>query len=225
MQIHCKRARSNWLLTITGVNLYCGHPACWLRLAYAVALPSAAKLVSYFRLNPRVHQSGLQPAQHGRINQRSGAPAPADAGGSRMVGRQRAPGPLRAFFLRIRGRRGQPNRSCRNSAQTGDDRLACSPPGRRTLRGPVQRWQPGSVVNLSCVPNACQKGHHLLVSGRLQRQGKYVNAEHARCSAAQRASLHALRRQLATQKQVFATLCPVGKKMASQKGLSISSVV
>ncbi|HEY9207840.1 MAG TPA: transposase, partial [Acidovorax sp.] len=93
------------LLTITGVN-------CIVAIGLLAAIgdigrfASAAKLVSYFGLNPRVRQSGLQPAQHGHISKVGRAHARAmlvEAAWSAA----NAPGPLRAFFLRIRGRRGQ----------------------------------------------------------------------------------------------------------------------
>jgi transposase len=66
---------------------------------------SPEKLVSYFGLNPKVRQSGESPASHGRITK---------AGRSQARGMlveaawtaARVPGPLRAFFRRIKARRG-----------------------------------------------------------------------------------------------------------------------
>jgi len=63
------------------------------------------RLVSYFGLNPRVRQSGNQPATHGRIT-KSG---PGYARGMLVeaaFSTSKAPGPLRAFHERIRARRG-----------------------------------------------------------------------------------------------------------------------
>lgn len=63
------------------------------------------KLVSYLGLNPRVRQSGNQPAAHGRIT-KSG---PGYARGMLVeaaFSASKAPGPLRGFYERIRGRRG-----------------------------------------------------------------------------------------------------------------------
>lgn len=63
------------------------------------------KLVSYFGLNPRVRQSGNQPAAHGRIT-KSG---PGYARGMLVeaaFSASKAPGPLRAFYERVRARRG-----------------------------------------------------------------------------------------------------------------------
>src|SRR4051794_24419575 len=67
--------------------------------------PSPQKLVSYFGLNPRVRQSGLGLAQHGRISKAGRAPAPALLVEAAWAA-AKAPGPLRAFFVRIRARRG-----------------------------------------------------------------------------------------------------------------------
>ena len=66
---------------------------------------SPQKLVSYFGLNPRVRQSGLGAAHHGRISKigRSHARAmPVEAAWAAA----KTPGPLHAFFVRIRARRG-----------------------------------------------------------------------------------------------------------------------
>jgi transposase len=63
------------------------------------------RLVSYFGLNPRVRQSGNQPAAHGRIT-KSG---PGYARGMLVeaaFSASKAPGPLRAFYERLRARRG-----------------------------------------------------------------------------------------------------------------------
>ena len=63
------------------------------------------KLVAYFGLNPRVRQSGGQPASHGRITKAG----PAHARGMLVEAAwsaSKAPGPLRAFYQRVRARRG-----------------------------------------------------------------------------------------------------------------------
>ncbi|MCA1701615.1 MAG: transposase [Actinobacteria bacterium] len=67
--------------------------------------PSARQLVSYLGLDPRVSQSGSEPARHGRISKQG-------PGETRHVlveaawHATRAPGPLRAFHERIAVRRG-----------------------------------------------------------------------------------------------------------------------
>ena len=66
---------------------------------------SPGQLVSYLGLNPRVKQSGGLPASHGRITKQGRAHARGmlvEAAWSAA----RIPGPLRAFFERVRSRRG-----------------------------------------------------------------------------------------------------------------------
>jgi transposase len=63
------------------------------------------KLVAYLGLNPRVRQSGGQPASHGRITKAGSAHARGmlvEAAWSAS----KAPGPLRAFYQRVCARRG-----------------------------------------------------------------------------------------------------------------------
>jgi transposase len=66
---------------------------------------SPRKLVSYLGLDPRVHQSGSGPARHGHISKAGASEA------RHMLGEVAwkvllTPGPLRAFFERVRARRG-----------------------------------------------------------------------------------------------------------------------
>lgn len=66
---------------------------------------SPDRLVSYLGLNPRVRQSGNGPAIHGRITKAG----PAQARGMLVeaaFSASRAPGPLRAFYRRVKERRG-----------------------------------------------------------------------------------------------------------------------
>jgi hypothetical protein len=66
---------------------------------------SPEKLVAYFGLHPRVRQSGGRPAVHGPITKAG----PAHARGMLVEAAwaaSKAPGPLRAFYQRIRARRG-----------------------------------------------------------------------------------------------------------------------
>jgi transposase len=63
------------------------------------------QLVSYLGLNPRVRQSGRQPASHGRITKQGRAHARGMLVEAAFTA-ARTPGPLRAFFERVRARRG-----------------------------------------------------------------------------------------------------------------------
>src|SRR5260370_42149776 len=67
--------------------------------------PSPQRLVSYVGLTPRVRQSGLGLAQHGRLSKRGRSHARAMLVEAARAA-SKAPGPLRSFFLRIRARRG-----------------------------------------------------------------------------------------------------------------------
>ena len=63
------------------------------------------KLVRYLGLNPRVKQSGGQPASHGRITKQGRAHARGMLVEAAWVA-VKTPGPLRAFYERVRARRG-----------------------------------------------------------------------------------------------------------------------
>lgn len=92
------------LITITGVNL---TVAVGLMAAIGDIgrFKSPQKLVSYFGLNPRVRQSGLGAAHHGRISKVGRSHARAMLVEAAWAA-AKAPGPLHAFFVRIRARRG-----------------------------------------------------------------------------------------------------------------------
>lgn len=64
------------------------------------------RLVSYLGLDPRVRQSGNQPARHGRISKQGRAQARGMLVEAAWAC-AKTPGPLRAFFLRVRARRGE----------------------------------------------------------------------------------------------------------------------
>ncbi len=66
---------------------------------------SPDRLVAYFGLNPRVRQSGSQPAAHGRITKAGRAHARGMLVEAAWVA-PKIPGPLRAFYQRVRARRG-----------------------------------------------------------------------------------------------------------------------
>jgi len=92
------------LLTLPGVN-FVTAAALLAAIGDIRRFPSARQLVSYLGLDPRVRQSGLEPARHGRISKQG-------PGETRHVlveaawHATRAPGPLRAFHERVAARRG-----------------------------------------------------------------------------------------------------------------------
>ncbi len=92
------------LMTVPGVNLICaasfmaavGNPYRFL---------TSRKLVAYLGLDPRVKQSGEEPARSGRISKRGSASARwalVETCWSVVL----QPGPMRAFYERIKQRRG-----------------------------------------------------------------------------------------------------------------------
>jgi transposase len=99
----------NWpdarrLMTVPGVNLI-------VAVTFLAAIgdirrfPDRRKLVGYLGLDPRVRQSGNGPATHGRISkQGSGAVRHALVEASWTTVRN--PGPMHAFYQRIRSKRG-----------------------------------------------------------------------------------------------------------------------
>ncbi len=67
--------------------------------------PSAKKLVGYLGIDPRVRQSGQSPARQGRIS-KQGSSNCRHVLGEAAWSAVKTPGPLRAFYQRIRARRG-----------------------------------------------------------------------------------------------------------------------
>ena len=92
------------LLTITGINATVAI-GIWAASGDVTRFRSPEKLVSYFGLNPSVYQSGLQPARHGHISKRGRSHARAMRVEAAWAA-AKSPGPLRAFFHRIRTKRG-----------------------------------------------------------------------------------------------------------------------
>jgi transposase len=92
------------LMTVPGVNVQTA--ATFMASVGDIRRFSApGKLVSYLGLDPRVRQSGNAPARHGRISKAGASEA------RHMLGEvawkvMLTPGPLRAFFERVRARRG-----------------------------------------------------------------------------------------------------------------------
>lgn len=92
------------LITITGVNVIVAAGLV-AAIGDVRRFASPQKLVSYVGLNPRVRQSGVGLAQHGRISKAGRSHARAMLVEAAWAA-AKAPGPLHAFFVRIRARRG-----------------------------------------------------------------------------------------------------------------------
>ena len=93
------------LMTLSGVHVTVAV-ALLAAIGDITRFASSEKLVSYFGLNPSVRQSGNGPAHHGRITKQGRSHARAMLVEAAWAA-ARIPGPLRAFFLRIQGRRGK----------------------------------------------------------------------------------------------------------------------
>ena len=92
------------LMTVPGVNVICA--ATFLAAVGDIRrFPTSRRLVGYLGLDPRVYQSGSEPARGGRISKQGSASARwALVESAWSVAHQ--PGPLRAFYQRVRARRG-----------------------------------------------------------------------------------------------------------------------
>jgi transposase len=92
------------LMTVPGVNVICA--ATFMAAIGDISrFESPRKLVGYLGLDPKVRQSGTTPATHGRISKQGSVRARhalVEASWSTV----RQPGPTRAFYGRIRARRG-----------------------------------------------------------------------------------------------------------------------
>lgn len=93
------------LMTIPGVDMTVAL-AMKAAIGEVTRFDEPQKLVSYLGLNPSVRQSGPGPAYHGRITKQGRGHARGMLVEAAWAA-ARAPGPLRAFFLRVRARRGQ----------------------------------------------------------------------------------------------------------------------
>jgi transposase len=104
-QIGLRREEAARLMTVPGIDVTVA-----LSIVAAVGdfsrFSSPKKLVSYLGLNPRVRQSGGQPASHGRITKQGRAHARGMLVEAAWAA-SKTPGPLRAFYERIRARRGK----------------------------------------------------------------------------------------------------------------------
>jgi transposase len=92
------------LMTVTGINLTVAA-GIMAAIGDIGRFKRPSKLVSYFGLNPRVRQSGLGAAHHGRISKIGRSHARAMLVEAAWAA-AKAAGPLHAFFVRIRARRG-----------------------------------------------------------------------------------------------------------------------
>jgi transposase len=92
------------LMTVPGVSLTTA--ATFIAAVGEIdRFPSPRKLVGYLGLDPKVRQSGREPARHGRISKQGDAQARQMLTEAAFVAVSTA-GPMRAFYERVRARRG-----------------------------------------------------------------------------------------------------------------------
>ena len=165
------------LMTIPGVDATVA-----LSIVAAVGdfhrFPTPHKLVSYLGLNPRVRQSGGQPAQHGRITKQGRAHARGMLVEAAWAA-SKTPGPLRAFYERVTGPARHAGRGRRHRAQARGAVLA----SHRLRRGLRLR---APVADRQEAPRARAARRTALASrpegqgGRLLAQGGAPARERAR---------------------------------------------
>jgi transposase len=99
-----RSADARRLMTVPGVNVICA--ASFLAAIGDIRrFRTSRQLVAYLGLDPKVRQSGSEPARSGRISKQGSASARwALVEAAWSVVRQ--PGPLHAFYTRVRARRG-----------------------------------------------------------------------------------------------------------------------
>jgi transposase len=92
------------LMTVPGVNVICAQTFL-AAVGDIRRFPTSRKLAGYLGLDPRVRQSGSTPARGGRIS-KQGSPQARWALVEAAWSVVQQPGPLHAFYERIRSRRG-----------------------------------------------------------------------------------------------------------------------
>jgi transposase len=92
------------LMSVPGVNLI-SAATFWATVGDIDRFETPKRLVSYVGLDPRVRQSGEAPARHGHISKQGSAATRHMLCEAAWIV-VRTPGPLRAFYQRLRARRG-----------------------------------------------------------------------------------------------------------------------
>ena len=161
-------------MTVPGVNVIVA--ATFLAAIGDIRrFPSAAKLVGYLGLDPRVRQSGDGPAKHGRISKQGSAPGPPRARRGRLERRRAARArcarstSASARAAAIRSRSSPPpasspclfwclltrERGLRLRAAVADQEEAAPPRAdRRRAEGPRKDRRPGRPTTPCATPNA-----------------------------------------------------------------------
>jgi transposase len=169
------------LMTVPGVNVICA--ATFVAAVGDIRrFGSARALVAYLGLDPRVRQSGTEPARSGRISKRGSTSARwALVEAAASVVRQ--PGPLHAFYERLRARRGHGK-----AVVAAARKLATPAHARRGLRPPAtvaDRQEAAARRDHRRRPDAAGQAHRRLGHARADAPRR------ARARQAGRGLLHA----------------------------------
>ena len=166
------------LMTVPGVNVQTAA-TFMASIGDISRFPSPRKLVSYLGLDPRVRQSGNGPARHGRIS-KEGASETRHMLGEVAWKVMMTPGPLRAFFERVRARRG-PQVAATATARklavlfwhmlTRGEGLRVRPP-----RDDPQQDPPPRAARRRPTPEGPQGNRRQQISARLRRRTRTLPA-------------------------------------------------
>jgi transposase len=180
------------LLTITGVNL---TVAVGLMAAIGdiARFKSPQKLVSYFGLNPRVRQSGLGAAHHGRISKVGRSHARAMLVEAAWAA-AKAPGPRCVLRSGSRATRSSGGRG-RRGAQAGRSCLAHAVEGEGLSMGAAEPGGAQGARHGTASRKATEEGKLARSDLRLPREGTAASGDEHRPEG--RGKLRALRRHLA----------------------------
>jgi transposase len=157
------------LLTITGINLTVAAGLV-AAIGDVKRFSEPEKLVSYFGLNPRVRQSGLGLAQHGRISKHGRAHARAMLVEAAWAA-SKAPGPLRAFFPADPRQAWAPSRRCGCRSKACRDLLAPAEQGNRLPLAAPGAGGPQGQIHGAAGWTAHAQGKHAWAEPRLPCQG------------------------------------------------------
>jgi transposase len=198
------------LLTITGVNL---AVAAGLMAAIGSVdrFSSPQKLVSYFGLNPRVRQSGLGAAHHGRISKAGRSHARAMLVEAAWARRQGPRSAARLLYPHPCKARSPDRRRC-GGAQARHPVLAHANEGRGLSLGPAKPCCPQTSVHGTGRRPTTEEGQQAGAELCLQRQGNAEpgNADRRTSAGELRTFRCRLARPPTIGRQVCGRLTPAG---------------
>jgi transposase len=172
------------LMTVPGVNVQTA--ATFMASVGDIRrFSSPRQLVSYLGLDPRVRQSGNAAARHGRIS-KAGASVPRHMLGEVAWKVARTPGPLRAFFERVRGAPRPADRGHRDRQKARRALLAPAHPRAGLCLRPAgddpQQDPPPRAARRRAAPEGPPRDRRRQVQGRLRRGARTLAPGRGRIS-------------------------------------------